>query len=76
MTDFPEGGDNFAVVGPWRISQGRAWHDWQRDALRAQIRAAEAAGEPFEARRIRRDLDRLAAAGPNPVRSDPDASMG
>ena len=76
MNDFPQRGDNFAVVGIWRIGQGRAWHDWQRAALAAQIRAAEAAGEPFEARRLRRERDRLTAAGPDPVRTAPDADTG
>jgi hypothetical protein len=64
MSEFPESGDNFVVLKPWRILQGSAWHDWQRDALRAQIAASEAAGEPFAARRLRGALDRLKAAGP------------
>ena len=67
MTDFPKSGDNFVVRGEWRILQGHAWHDWQRDALRAQAAASDAAGEPFAARRLRGALDRLKAAGPEPV---------
>jgi hypothetical protein len=74
MSDFPESGDNFVVLKPWRILQGRAWHDWQRDALHAQIAASEAAGEPFAARRLRGALDRLKAAGPARIETEGDAS--
>jgi hypothetical protein len=74
MSEFPESGDNFVVLNTWRVLQGSAWHDWQRDALRAQIAASEAAGEPFAARRLRGALDRLKAAGPQPVETEEDAS--
>ena len=74
MSDFPEGGDNFVVLGAWRILQGTAWHDWQRDALRAQILASEAAGEPFAARRLRGALDRHRAVGAEPVDLAPGAA--
>jgi hypothetical protein len=70
MSDFPQSGDNFVVLKPWRILKGRAWHDWQRDALRAQIAASEAAGEAFAARRLKAALDRHKAAGPEPLASE------
>lgn len=73
MADFPERGDNFVVLGNWRILEGAAWHDWQRDALRAQIAAAEVAGEPFTARRLRASLARLTGSGPTPVTSPSDS---
>lgn len=76
MTDFPERGDNFVLLGNWRILEGDAWHDWQRNALRAQIAASEIAGEPFAARRLRVRLERLTAAGATPVVLPKDPPQG
>jgi hypothetical protein len=48
---FPNVGDNFALAGPWRISTGTAWHDWQAAAIEAEIKAAHVNGDAFGARR-------------------------
>jgi hypothetical protein len=76
MTDFPDRGDNFVLLGDWRVLEGSAWHDWQRNALRAQISASEVAGEPFAARRLRARLERLTAGGPTPVALPQDPQQG
>ncbi len=76
MSDFPQGGDNFAMTGAWALDRGSAWHHWQCEALRAQVRASQAAGEPFAARRFQGALDRLKVAGPVPVRLPTGAGGG
>lgn len=73
MEDFPAGGDNFRLRGPWRIETGRAWFDWQCSALRARIRASEACRDPFLTRRLTKELEALIRQGPKPVRLDPQA---
>jgi hypothetical protein len=59
---FPQDGDNFALAGPWRISTGTAWRDWQAAAIEAEIKAADANGDTFGCHRGRRRL-RLFLAG-------------
>lgn len=67
MSEFPAGGDNFRLAGPWRIVEGRAWHAWRLAAAEAEARASEWRGEDSAARRLRNRLRRLRAAGPAPV---------
>lgn len=45
--NLPASGDNFTLAGPWRITTGMAWHDWQADAIEAEIKAAHANGDAF-----------------------------
>ena len=66
---FPEDGDNFALAGPWRISTGTAWRDWQAAAIEAEIKAAGANGDDFGSFRSRRRLQLFlsGADGRNPT---------
>lgn len=56
---LPAGGDNFVRVGPWRITTGGAWHDWQGAAIEAEIKAALANGDTFGAYRGKARLRRF-----------------
>jgi hypothetical protein len=56
---LPATGENFARLGPWRITTGGAWHDWQCAAIEAEIKAALANGDTFGAYRGKARLQRL-----------------
>jgi len=66
-TDFPDRGDNFVTLGPWRIQSGATWHEWQLEAEAAHVRASRAMADELNTRRIERRRGRLKASGPMPV---------
>lgn len=64
---FPTEGDNFAMLGPWRMLSGASWHGYRLAAEAAHIRAATVAEDQLAARRATRRADQLQQRGPHPV---------
>lgn len=67
MAQMPETGDNFALVGPWRLLSGETWFEWEVAALEAEIRASRAVGDALTVRRLSRRLRQLRQRGARPV---------
>jgi hypothetical protein len=67
--DFPERGDNFVTIGPWRMLSGETWHSWQLDAEATHVRASRASADELGAQRAELRRRRLKAEGPVPVPS-------
>lgn len=68
MTGESLNGDNFRVVGSWKITQGRAWRHWQIEALVACRKAALAAGDEVSAMRYEARIDALRREPPDDAR--------
>ena len=67
MARIPESGDNFSLVGPWRLLSGETWFDWEVAAVQAEIAASRAAGDALTARRLARRLRHLQQRGARPA---------
>lgn len=67
VDEIPEQGDNFKLVGPWRLLTGETWHGWEVAAAEAELKAARHAGDALGIRRAAARLGRLRARGAAPV---------